>query len=252
MSEIQNAKGLYDEDGNAIEITYAPDSKPRGRFRTRSYSQISQVSYNDSVCNSPIVSCLLNGDHNSNFHYALNAKIDLYADGSSDDDKSDQIIDDKSDQMEKFYDLYEAMNDYLYQMSECVQSIKTIKLLHKKRTSLGLEARTSSFNLSNKHRISTDLATDQDDDDKKDEEEIKVNSKQSKNKATNNNEDEEETDDDDEIQTETLMKILDTNEEECQLAKLHEIITESKECIQELNKQQVRYLFIYMIISYIK
>ena len=124
------------------------------------------------------------------------------------------------------------MNDYLEQMQECVQSIKTIQLLkHKKQRSTSDMARASSFQLLSAQ------------DTKKS---ININNAEEKQGETNNTsnideraEDELDDDDDNEEDVETLLGVLETNDDEIQLSKLHELIQDSKECVSDLNKQQV-------------
>ena len=165
---------MYDKDGNALEVDYAPTESTRGRkqFRTRSYSLVSQTSYNDSVCDSPVVNSTVNPDYTVNYDY----NFDLYDIDCSNISKSDGITikDDKSDEMEKFYDLYESMNDYLQQMAECVQSIKTIKLLQNRRQrSIKTLARTSSFHLLTAQDSKKSVEMIVDDDDERETEEEK-------------------------------------------------------------------------------
>lgn len=256
LSEIkENHENLFDKDGNAIEIDYAPTISTRGgaggkrHFRARSYSQVSQVSYNDSVCNSPVV----NPSYECNIEY----DFDLYAavpDSNMSKGSDGLSITDKSDEMEKFYDLYEAMNDYLEQMQECVHSIKTIQLLkHKKQRSTSDLARASSF-----HLLSNQATKKSIDEDRKsiddDDEDTQQQEQQGENNNDNNTTDDrieyepEESMDDDEEDgfAETLLGVLDTNDDEMQLSQLLDLIQDSKECVLDLNKQQVKYLkYIY-------
>eukprot|EP00486_Rosalina_sp_Unknown_P004648 CAMPEP_0201570384 /NCGR_PEP_ID=MMETSP0190_2-20130828/12616_1 /ASSEMBLY_ACC=CAM_ASM_000263 /TAXON_ID=37353 /ORGANISM="Rosalina sp." /LENGTH=257 /DNA_ID=CAMNT_0047993863 /DNA_START=1022 /DNA_END=1795 /DNA_ORIENTATION=- len=180
--------------------------------------------------------------------------FDLYDIDRSDNSKNSDgfSVDAKSDEMEKFYDLYEAMNDYLEQMQECVQSIKTIQLLkNRKNKSSSDMARASSFHLlsaqdskksvevENKNKITNGdddrKSEDGHDDDDGDNDERR----RGENRDRAVDEDEMDDDEEDDIFTETLMNVLETNDDEIQLTKLHELIQESKDCVTELNKQQM-------------
>eukprot|EP00483_Globobulimina_turgida_P008672 UN08690 len=142
-SNYKNDKALYDCDGNVIEISYCPKlkiMKSNSYLRVRTPTSLSG--------NTPVVyptGTVMNGDFND-YKYIMRHHDSISTDISDDNGGNINIVYDCNDKMEKIYDLYQAMNEYLFQIDECVQSIQSIQSFYKKTTKL-YKVRASQVNL---------------------------------------------------------------------------------------------------------
>eukprot|EP00485_Elphidium_margaritaceum_P001795 CAMPEP_0202696042 /NCGR_PEP_ID=MMETSP1385-20130828/9422_1 /ASSEMBLY_ACC=CAM_ASM_000861 /TAXON_ID=933848 /ORGANISM="Elphidium margaritaceum" /LENGTH=595 /DNA_ID=CAMNT_0049352139 /DNA_START=41 /DNA_END=1828 /DNA_ORIENTATION=- len=218
LNEIQQQTkdGLYDEDGNAVKISYAPDtSRSVKKWRTRSTSQFSTTSYNDSDGNSPVLGTNNVDKMDNDDIYAESVDDDMFVFPYDDDDDA------KSDQLDIFYDLFQALNDYLQEMNECVEVMQRVQLLYRKHGKTGKRASRS--------HITTDFQTPE---------------KSAGAPRTRLNSDDNKTPDgtpadrnsDDEY--ENMMKVMDVDEEHEALKQMNLVLHQSKECVLELHKQQ--------------
>jgi len=246
LSELQQqTKSQEDEHGNqAIEISYPPSMvrTRTTRWRTRSASQVSAVSCAESV-ESPVMNC--DGNDELKFMYE-----DLYQDDLSDETSG------RTDE-HQFYDLFEALNDHLHAMSEYVRVIQNIKSMHKPRSSVSAKlVRGSSLRLGvtppmhvkgehvarsayecdeNKMTESEWVSnSDVEIDDEEEEEhakELATRASASRSASLVDRECFQEA--------EVLLDAIDANEEEELIASVALRIHQSKECVNELHKQQM-------------
>lgn len=197
LNERADSRDSLELDSAAVPVSYGPEISKSNRLLLR----VNSFSYAKSLTASPSVS---NCNFTGSFYQYLPSPTPLKLEFEDDTIAFDKV--DNQQHVDKYHELYKAVNENLFDIEECVQKIYKLK-----RGNGGNfdRARRTSFKL-------MELSKERKSVDDEDEDEIEK-----------------------EVEVETISKVLDKNEEEEQLLTIDDIVEKVKTCVFELNQQKI-------------